>query len=98
MDILVKDLKAMDRLAISTKNSEYQFQVINEAQCRGILRGGACGDEQYEAVLTGTLTENQPARLSNKLETGMCALFYITAKHSHKLLTTSAITRVVLAR
>ena len=98
MDILVKDLKALDRLAISTKNSEYQFQVINPEQCRGILRGGACGEEQYEAVLTGTVTQEQPARLSNKVETGMCALFYITAKRSHKLLTTSVITRVVLAR
>lgn len=98
MDITVKDLKALDRLAISTKNSEYQFQVINPAQCRGILRGGACGEEQYEAVLTGTVTQEQPSRLSNKVETGMCALFYITAKQSHKLLTTSVITRVVLAR
>jgi len=98
MDILVKDLKAMDRLAISTRNSEYQFQVINPAQCRGILRGGACGEEQYEAVLTGTVTQNEPARLSNKLETGTCALFYITASKGQKLLTTSVITRLVLAR
>jgi len=98
MDILVKDLKAMDRLAISTRNSEYQFQVINPAQCRGILRGGECGEAQYQAVLIGTVTQNEPARLSNKLETGTCALFYITASKGQKLLTTSAITRLVLAR
>jgi hypothetical protein len=98
MDILVKELKAMDRVAISTRNSEYQFQVINPAQCRGILRGGACGEEQYEAVLTGTVAQDQPSRVSNKLETGMCALFYINAKESAKLLTTSVITRLILAR
>ena len=97
MDILLKDLKAMDRVAISTRNSEYQFQVINPAQCRGILRGGVCGDEQYEAVLTGTTAQDEPF-LSNKLETGMCALFCITAKESWKLLTTSVITRLILAR
>ena len=98
MDIVIKDLNAMDRISISTKNSEYQFQVINPAQCRGILRGGVCGEQPYEAILTGTLTKEEPTRISSRLEKGMCALFYIAAKESYKCLTTSAITDLALAR
>jgi len=98
MDIIVKDLNAMDQISICTRNSEYRFQVINPAQCRGLLRGGVCGEEEYEAILTGTVTKDQPARISNKLETGMCALFYLLVKESYKCLTTSAITHLALAQ
>jgi hypothetical protein len=97
MDIVVEDLNALDRISISTQNSEYQFQVLNPAQCRGILRGGACGEEQYEAVLiTGTVAAEEPSHVSTRLQTGMCALFYITAQESYKRLTTSVIISLAL--
>ena len=68
MDIVVKELKAMDEISISTQNSEYCFQVTEPAQCRGLLSGGVFGDTQYEAVLTGSLaTESRQASISNKL-------------------------------
>ena len=54
MDIVVKDLKSMDQISISTQHSEYCFQVTEPAQCRGFLSGGVFGAEQYEAVLTGS--------------------------------------------
>jgi hypothetical protein len=97
MDIVVKDLNAMDQISIRTENSEYQFQVINPTQCRGYLSGGIFGKEQHEAILTGSLRE-QRERLSSKLETGTCALFHIAARERLKCLTTSVITHLALAQ
>ena len=97
MDIVVKDLKSMDQISISTQHSEYCFQVTEPAQCRGFLSGGVFGAEQYEAVLTGSLTpESRQSCLSNKLEIGRCALFYIAAKESLRCLTTLAIINLKL--
>ena len=98
MDIVVKDLNAMDQISIRTQNSEYQFQVINPTQCRGFLSGGVFGGEQHEAILTGSILGRQEcASISSKLETGRCALFYIAAKENLKCLTTSIITHLALA-
>jgi hypothetical protein len=48
---------------------------------QGSLSGGIFGDTQYEAILTGSLTpEPRQGRLSNKLEIGPSALFYIAMK------------------
>jgi hypothetical protein len=91
--IVIKDLNAMEQISIRTRNSEYQFQVIEPAEQRGFLSGGPFGDEQYEAVLVGALVGNElRGRLSAKLEIGACALFYIRAKERVKRLTTSMIT------
>jgi hypothetical protein len=93
--IAVKDLHARDQISIRTQNSEYQFQVIEPTQCRGILTGGLCGEEQYEAVLSGVVPgDHWQGRVSANLEVGTCALFYITAKESLKSLTTSVITNL----
>jgi hypothetical protein len=98
MDIVVKELNAMDQISIRTQNSEYQFQLINPAQCRGFLSGGLFGKERYEAFLTGAMVaENRAGRISAKLETGTCALFYISIKQTLRLLTTSVITDLTLA-
>lgn len=99
MDILVKELHAMDQISIRTQHSEYKFQVINPTQCRGFLSGGVFGEKKYEAILTGSiLASRECGRISSKLETGKCAQFYIAAKESLKSLTTSAITQLVLAQ
>lgn len=91
--ILVKDLNAMEQISIRTRNSEYQFQVIEPTERRGFLSGGQFGDEQHEAVLVGGLVGNElRGRLSATLEIGACALFYIAAKERVKRLTTSMIT------
>ena len=98
MDIVVRELNAMDQISIRTQNSEYQFQVINPAQCRGFLSGGAFGKERYEAILTGSMVaKTRAGRISAKLETGSCALFYICVKQTLRLLTTSVITDLSLA-
>jgi len=94
MDIVVKDLNALDQISICTRNSEYHFQVIDPAECRGLLSGGVCGEEQYEAVLVGTVDpKHNRCQISAKLETGTCAFFYIATKESLTCLITSAITR-----
>ena len=96
MDILVKELNAMDQISIRTQNSEYKFQVINPAQCRGFISGGKFGNQRYEAILTATMRDRVGC-LSTKLETGACALFYISIKETLRLLTTSVITDLSLA-
>ena len=90
--IAVKDLNIREQISISTRNSEYQFQVIEPTARRGFLSGGQFGDEQHEAILIGGLSGNERrGRLSAGLEVGACALFYIAAKERMKRLTTSMI-------
>lgn len=91
--ITIRDLNAMDQISISTRNSQYQFQVLEPARCRGVLSGGRCGDEQYEAILTGAIKGDRSCpSISAELEIGTCALFYIAAQETMKCLTTSIIT------
>ena len=97
--IVVKDLNALEQISIRTRNSEYQFQVIEPTERRGFLSGGLFGNEPCEAILIGGLVGNESrGRLSAKLEIGSCALFYIAATERVKRLTTSMITslRVVI--
>jgi hypothetical protein len=90
--IAVKDLNAREQISICTRNSQYQFEVIEPTERRGFLSGGQFGEEQYEAILIGGLSGNERCgRLSAGLELGACALFYIAAKRKMKRLTTSII-------
>ena len=93
--MVLKQLNAMDQISIHTQNSEYQFQVINPAQCRGFLTGGLCGEEPCEAVLVGSVYPGpQRGQISENLETGTCAVFSIALKESVQYLITSVITQV----
>lgn len=93
--IAVKDLNAMEQISIRTKNSEYQFQVIEPTECRGFLTGGQFGEKQYEAIFVGGLVGNDSrGRLSVTLEIGACALFYISVQERLNRLTTSMITNL----
>ena len=90
--IAVKDLTPLKQISIFTRNSEYQFHVIEPSERRGLLSGGPFGDEQHEAILIGGLMGNEShGRLCTNLEIGACALFYISAKQRMKRLTTSMI-------
>lgn len=90
--IAVKELSAREQISIHTRNSEYQFQIIEPTERRGFLSGGQFGEEQHEAIFVGGFTGNESrGRLSASLEIGACALFYIVAKESVKRLTTSMI-------
>lgn len=90
--IAVKDLNVMEQISICTRNSEYQFRVLEPTERRGFLSGGQFGDEQHEAILVGGLVGNESrGRLSAGLEIGACALFYIAVKERVTRLTTSMI-------
>jgi len=93
--IVVRELNAMDQISISTQNSEYQFQVIEPARCRGVLSGGRFGEGKFEALLTGAISSDRSShRISAELEIGTCALFYIAADENLQCLTTSTITNL----
>jgi hypothetical protein len=93
--VVVSDLNAMEQISIRTRNSEYQFKIIEPAERRGFLSGGQFGEEQHEAILVGGLVGNESrGRLSTKLQIGACALFYIAAKERVQRLTTSMIVKL----
>ncbi|HEX6648779.1 MAG TPA: hypothetical protein VF075_04555 [Pyrinomonadaceae bacterium] len=93
--IVITDLNAMDQISIRTQHSEYEFQVTEPAQCRGVLSGGLFGEEQHEAILTGAIAaDRSQGRFSTELEIGTCAFFYVAAAESLKSLTTSVITNL----
>lgn len=97
MDITVKDLNAMDEIAIRTKHSEYRFRVTDPQVGRGVLSGGLFGQEEHDAVLTcGRLPADLQDHMSAKLEIGGCALFYVAIKEAVSMLTTSRIMDLTL--
>ena len=98
MDITVKDLSAMDEVAIRTKHSEYRFRITDPHLCRGMLTGGMFGQQEHDAVLTGApLPADLESQMNARLEIGGHALFYVAIKESVNLLTTSIITDLTLA-
>jgi hypothetical protein len=98
MDITVKDLNALDEIAIRTRRSEYRFRITNPHLGRGLLTGGMFGEQQYDAVIAASsLISDVDDRFSTKLEVGANALFYVAIEESVRLLTTSPITDLTLA-
>jgi hypothetical protein len=98
MDITVKDLSPMDEVSIRTRRSEYRFRITDPHLCRGVLSGGMFGEQEFDAVLTGTpLPADLQTQLATRLEIGGSALFYVAMKENVSLLTTSTITDLTLA-
>lgn len=84
-----------EQILIRTQNSEYRFSVIDPVERRGTLSGGSLGNQKRDAVLVGTLADNN--RVSNdslELKTGRRALFFLQARHGVERLITSEITDV----
>jgi hypothetical protein len=54
-EIALIGLSATDEITIRTKNSQYQFLLIDPSEKRGLLSGGLLGGRQREAILVGTL-------------------------------------------
>jgi hypothetical protein len=94
MEITFKDVSAADQIVIRTKNSEYQFSVVDPSERRGMLSGGSLGDHQRDATLVGSLHDKGIASDSTKLEQGARALFYLSARNGIERLITSAITEI----
>jgi hypothetical protein len=87
-----------DQILIRTQNSEYRFSIVDPVERRGTLSGGFLGDQSRDAVLVGTLSDNDNStsldNVSNGLKTGRRALFYLTAKNGIERLITSIITGI----
>ncbi len=68
-----------DTLIIETLNSTYRFTLIDPANGRGLLTGGAIGDQIRVAILTGSLEDScrSLAVDSDRLRAGARALFYL---------------------
>ena len=98
MDITMKEMGPSDQILIRTQNSEYRFSIVDPLERRGTLSGGFLGDQSRDAVLVGTLSENNSSNsldnVSNGLKTGRRALFYLTAKNGIERLITSIITGI----
>ena len=98
MDLTLKDISPSDQILIRTQNSVYRFSVVDPVERRGTLSGGSLGDHSRDAVLIGTLSENNNSspldNVSNGLKTGRRALFYLTAKNGIERLITSIITGI----
>ena len=99
MDITMKEIGPSDQILIRTQNSEYRFSIVDPLERRGTLSGGFLGDQSRDAVLVGTLSENNSStdsldNVSNGLKTGRRALFYLTAKNGIERLITSIITGI----
>jgi len=96
MNITLDSISPNDQLLIRTQNSEYRFSILDAEERRGTLSGGTLGEQARDAVLVGTLSENNnsPDNVSMGLKTGRRALFYLAARNGVERLITSAITSV----
>jgi hypothetical protein len=88
-----------EQILIRTQNSEYRFSMIDPVERRGTLSGGSLGNQKRDAVLIGTIADNN--RISGdvlELETGRRALFFLQARHGVERLITSEITGITRNR
>ena len=94
MEITFRDVNPSDQITIKKQKSEYRFSVVNPGERRGVLTGGSLGSAHRDAVLIGSLTneENSLASDPSALKTGSRALFYLTARNGVERLITSIIT------
>src|SRR5262245_22980481 len=86
--IALDDLRKADQISVHTKNSNYQFSILDPSERKGILAGGSLGDEVAEAVLNGAVSVDGTRFDCGELKTGARAVFFIRTKnHVHRLIT-----------
>lgn len=71
------DLCVADRISIQTKNSKYQFSVLDPSRRKGMLTGGFLGNVACEAILLGAISEDETDFVSSGLKTGSRAIFIL---------------------
>lgn len=99
-EIALDQVSAADSILIHTRNSEYQFSVVDPTQRRGILSGGTFGDDLHDATLVGALILGSDSGNSDTswLRTDARALFYVRAGAGITRFTTSLITKLTHIR
>ena len=95
-----EDIKADDKVLIRTRNSEYRFSMIDPRSHKGMLSGGALGEEAHEAYLIESLGCGEGGSLQDfrGLKIGARALFYLSSERSVERVTTSKIAGLTLVR
>lgn len=98
--ITLDDTQANDKLFIKTRNSEYRFQIADPLTHKGLLSGGALGEEPREAYLIESLCRGEDGKVQvcSGLNTGARALFYCSSGHRIERVTTSEISSLILVK
>lgn len=98
--IVFEDMNAQDKLLIKTMNSEYRFSVIDPLNHKGMLSGGALGEEPQEAFLIESLIRGEDGATQDfrGLKTGARALFFLSCGRSIERVTTSKISSLTLIK
>ena len=93
------DLKPKDKVVIRTRNSTYRFLITDPAKRRGVLTGGALGNQACEAVLIESFALEESARRENYgLKTGARILFYLYSSRGAERMATSVIQELAVIR
>lgn len=98
--ISLDDIGEHDKVVIKTRNSEYRFAIIDPPSHRGMLSGGAIGEEPREAFLIESRSKDEAgaSREFRGLKTGARALFYLSSGRALERMTTSEIAGLTIVK
>ena len=98
--ITLDDIRVNDKVLIKTRNSEYRFAVIDPTSQKGMLSGGALGEEPRVAFLIESRGKGADgaSREFRGLRTGARALFYLSSGLALERVTTSEISTLTLVK
>ena len=95
--IALEDIMVHDKVVIRTRNSEYRFSVIDPVNHKGLLSGGALGEEPREAFLIESRCKGESGDFRG-LKSGARALFYLSSGSKVERVTTSEISGLKLVK
>jgi len=99
MEKTTQEIKDKEQILIRTQNSEYRFSMTDPAERRGSLSGGSLGNHVRDAVLVGSLANNNNLPSDSlELKVGRRALFFLKARYGVERLVTSIITDIKRTR
>jgi hypothetical protein len=96
--IALDDINADDKVLIKTRNSEYRFAVIDPISHKGMLSGGALGNEPRVAYLIESRIKGEDGCEFRGLRIGARALFYLSSGLAISRVRTSEISGLTLVK
>ena len=99
-EIRLDNIDPADRIVIETRNSLYQFSVMDANQRCGVLSGGPLSEETCDAILMGALSTGSGGLKVDhlSLKNDARAFFYIKSSKGVERLITSAIISLMLIK
>lgn len=100
-EISLTDIASGDHLIIETRNSCYDFSVLDPVKGHGLLSGGALGKEAQWVYLVGSLDEEGGSSSTVDgacIKTNARALFYLENPFGLKSLILSKVARILHTR